>query len=69
LLSLACPDLGLGSDYIHHFIPVSHYHGYSYLDPTSVKNRISGDGIGTCQCDDDGSSLLSCAMLTLAVKP
>jgi hypothetical protein len=63
LLSLACPGLGLGSDYIHHFILVSHYHGYGYLDPTSVENRIWGDGIGTCQCDVDGSRLLSGAML------
>jgi hypothetical protein len=38
-------------------------HGYGYLDPTSVDNRIWGDGIGTCQCDADGSRLLSGAML------
>jgi hypothetical protein len=38
-----------------------HYDGY--LDPTSVENRIWGDGIGTCRCDVDGSWLLSGAML------
>jgi hypothetical protein len=42
LLSLACHDLVLGSDYVHHFIPVSPCHGYCYLDPTSVENRIWG---------------------------
>jgi hypothetical protein len=48
MLSLACPGLGLGSEYVHHFIPVPPYHGYGYLDLTSVENRIWGDGIGTC---------------------
>jgi hypothetical protein len=38
-----------------------HYDGY--LDPTSVDNRICGDGIGTSRCDADGSRLLSGAML------
>jgi hypothetical protein len=38
-----------------------HYDGY--LDPTSVENRIWGDGIGTSQSDTSGSRLLSCAML------
>jgi hypothetical protein len=42
---------------------VSPCHGYGYLDPTSVKNRIWGDGIRTCQCDVDSSRLLSGAML------
>jgi hypothetical protein len=36
---------------------------YGYLDPTSVENRIWGDGIGTCRCDANGSRLLSGAML------
>jgi hypothetical protein len=63
LLSLACPGLGLGSEYVHHFIPVSPCHGYSYLDLTSVENRIWGDRIGTCWCDAAGTSLLSGAML------
>jgi hypothetical protein len=63
LLSLACPGLGLGSEYDHHFIPVSPYHGYGCLDPTSVENRIWGDEIGTCRCDADGSRLLYGAML------
>jgi hypothetical protein len=63
LLSLACSGLGLGSEYVHHFIPVSPYHGYGYLDPTSVENRIWGDRIGTCRCDADGSRLLSDAMV------
>jgi hypothetical protein len=31
--------------------------------PISVENRIWGDGNGTCQCDADGSRLLSGAML------
>jgi hypothetical protein len=63
LLSLACPGLSLGSEYVHHFIPVSPCHGYGYLDPTSVENRIWGDGIGTCWCDVDGSRLLSDVIL------
>jgi hypothetical protein len=63
LHSLACPGLGLGSEYVHHFIPLSRCHGYAYLDPTSVENRIWGDGIGTCRCDVNGSRLLSGVML------
>jgi hypothetical protein len=63
MLDLACPGLGLGSEYVHHFIPVSPCHGYGYLDPTTVDNRIWGDGIGTCRCDADSSRLLSDAML------
>jgi hypothetical protein len=62
-LSLACPGLGLGSEYVHHFIHVSPCHGYGYLDPTSVENRIWGDGIGTCRCDADDSRLMSGVML------
>jgi hypothetical protein len=42
-------------------MPPSHYDGY--LDPTSVENRSSSDGIGTCRCDADGLRLLSGAML------
>jgi hypothetical protein len=42
---------------------MSPYHGYGYLDPTSVENRIWGDRIGTSQCDVDGSRQLSDAML------
>jgi hypothetical protein len=38
-------------------------HYYGYIDPTSVENRIWGDGIGTSWCDADGSRLLSGAML------
>jgi hypothetical protein len=34
-----------------------HYDGY--LDPTSVENRIWGDGIGTSRCDAGSSRLLS----------
>jgi hypothetical protein len=63
LLSLACPGLGLGSEHVHHFILMSPYHGYGYPDPTSVENRIWGDGIGTSRCDVSGSKLLSSAML------
>jgi hypothetical protein len=63
LLSLACPDIGLGSKYVHHFILVSPYPCYGYLDPTSVESKIWGDGIGTCRCDADGSRLLSGAIL------
>jgi hypothetical protein len=33
------------------------------LDPISVENMILGDGNGTCRCDEDGSRLLSGAML------
>jgi hypothetical protein len=42
---------------------MSPYHGYGYLDPASVENRIWGDGIGTFRYDADGSRLLSSAML------
>jgi hypothetical protein len=38
-----------------------HYDGY--LDPTSVENRIWGDGIGTSRYDAGGSRLLSSVML------
>jgi hypothetical protein len=62
LLSLACPGLGLGCGYVH-FIPMSPYHGYGYFDPTSVENRIWGDGIGTGRCGANGSRLLSGAMI------
>jgi hypothetical protein len=34
-----------------------------YLDPTSVENRIWGDGIGTSWCDAGDSRLLSVALL------
>jgi hypothetical protein len=43
------------------FISPCHYDGY--LDPTTVVNRIWGDGIGTSRCDADGSRLLSGKML------
>jgi hypothetical protein len=33
-----------------------HYDGY--LDPSSVENRIWGDGIGSSRCDAGGSRLL-----------
>jgi hypothetical protein len=65
LLSLSCPGLGLGSDYVQHLCmchPVITYY-YGYLDPTSVENRNWGDGIGTYRCDADGSRLLSGVML------
>jgi hypothetical protein len=42
---------------------VSRCHYYGYFDPTSVENRIGGDGNGTCRCDADGSRFLSGAML------
>jgi hypothetical protein len=42
---------------------MSPYHYDGYLDPTSVENRIWGDGIRTSWCDADGSMLLSSAML------
>jgi hypothetical protein len=38
-------------------------HFDSYIDPTSVKNRIWCDGIGTSQCGADSSRLLSGVML------
>jgi hypothetical protein len=43
-----------------------HFDGY--LDPTSVKNRICGDRIGTCRCDVNGSRLLSSVMLEAMVS-
>jgi hypothetical protein len=42
---------------------MSPYYYDGYLDPTSVENRIWGDGIETCQCDANGSRLLSGVML------
>jgi hypothetical protein len=42
---------------------MSPYHYDGYLDPTSVENRICGDGIETSWCDIGGSRLLSGAML------
>jgi hypothetical protein len=42
---------------------ISPHHFDSYLDPTSVENRIWGDGIETSQCDVGSSRLLSDAML------
>jgi hypothetical protein len=33
------------------------------FDPTSVENRIWGDGIGTYRCDAGSSRLLSDVML------
>jgi hypothetical protein len=42
---------------------MSSCHGYCYLDPTSVENRIWGDRTGSCRCDADGSMLLFGAML------
>jgi hypothetical protein len=41
-------------------MPPYHYDGY--LDPTSVENRIWGDGIRTSRCDAGGSRLLPYAM-------
>jgi hypothetical protein len=38
------------------------YYG-GYLDPTSVENRIWGDGIETSWCDAGSSRLLSGVML------
>jgi hypothetical protein len=42
---------------------MSPYHYDGYLDPTSVGNRIWGDGIGTSWCDASGSRLFSGAMV------
>jgi hypothetical protein len=42
---------------------MSPYHYDSYLNPTSVENRIWGYGIGTCRCDAEGLRLLSGVML------
>jgi hypothetical protein len=64
LLSLACSDLGLGSDY--------GYIIYAYVTPVIIMVilillvRRIGFGVtgsGTCQCDASGSRLLSGAML------
>jgi hypothetical protein len=48
LLSLACPGLGLGRDYVTSFILMSPCQCSGYFDPISVENRIWGDEIGTC---------------------
>jgi hypothetical protein len=42
---------------------MSPYHYDGFLDPTSVENRIWGNGIGTSCCNAGGSRLLSDAML------
>jgi hypothetical protein len=55
LLSLACPDLDLGSVMLHY---IGHpCCCYGYVDPISVENRIWGDRNGICLCDADGSRL------------
>jgi hypothetical protein len=60
LLSISCPGLGLGCDYVHHLFLC---HPVMVFDPISVENMIWGDGNGTCRCDADGSRLLFGAML------
>jgi hypothetical protein len=42
---------------------MSPYHYDGYLDPTSVENRIWGDGIGPSRCDVGCSRLLFSVML------
>jgi hypothetical protein len=42
---------------------MSPHHYDDYLDPTSMENRIWGDGIRTYRYDANGSRLLSDAML------
>jgi hypothetical protein len=42
---------------------MSPYHYDGYPDPTSLENRIWGNGIGTSRCDADGSRLLSGVLL------
>jgi hypothetical protein len=63
LLSLACPSLGLGSGYVHQLCLRHPAIIMAIYDPTSVENRIWGDGIGTCRCDVGSSRLLFGAML------
>jgi hypothetical protein len=64
LLSLACPGVGLGSDY--------GYIIYAYVTPVIVKVILillvwrigfGVTGLGTCWCGVDRSRLLSDAML------
>ncbi len=57
LLSLACPDLDLGSCYVASYYLCHPCYCYGYVDPISVENRIWGDGNGICWCDADGSRL------------
>jgi hypothetical protein len=47
LLSLACPGLGLGQDYVHQLY-LCHCILLWLFDPIRVENRIWGDRIGTC---------------------
>jgi hypothetical protein len=64
LLSLACPGLGLGSDY--------GYIIYAYVTPIIImvilillvwRIEFGVMGLGTCRCDASGSRILSGAML------
>jgi hypothetical protein len=45
LLSLACPGQGLVVIMVISFMLMSPYQYYGYFNPTSMENRIWGDGI------------------------
>jgi hypothetical protein len=58
LLSLACPDLDLGSVMLYYICHPCYYYGY--VDPISEENRIWGDRNGISWCDANGSRLVRC---------
>jgi hypothetical protein len=62
LLSLACPSLCLGSDYVTSF-HLCHSVNVMVIIPISVENRIWGDRIGTCSVRCRQFKALSGAML------
>jgi hypothetical protein len=57
LSSLACPDLGLGSDYVTPIILVSPYQCYGYLILLVWRIRFGVKGLELVQCDADSSRL------------
>jgi hypothetical protein len=57
LLSLACPDLCLGSDIVQSFYTCVTLSLLWLFDPISVKNRIWVTRLELVRCDADGSRL------------
>jgi hypothetical protein len=60
LLSLTCPGPDLGSCYVTSYYLCHPCYCYGYVDPSSVENRIWGDGNGICWCVANGSRFVQC---------